>query len=104
MAETASAARIARPALWSRADTRWLLAALLCALYFAVLKLSACPWQAAPFAFVSGCFNHGIDWNRFMAPLGAVVLCLLTPLATLYWLLRLPQLGWQLVKRCWQQG
>ena len=29
MAETASAISAARPALWSRADTRWLLAALL---------------------------------------------------------------------------
>lgn len=103
MAET-TATTTARPALWLRADTLWLLAVLLCTLYFALLKLSACPWQSAPFAFVAGCFNHGIDWNRFMAPLGAVVICLLTPLATVYWLLRLPQLGWQLVKRWRQQG
>ena len=93
-----------RPPSWSRADTLWLLASLLCALYFAVLALSGCAWQAGPFAFVSGCFNHGIDWNRFMAPLGAVVLCLLTPLAVVYWLMRVPQLGWQLFKRWLHQG
>lgn len=89
--------------LWSRRDWIWLLMAALVAAYFVLLALSGCAWQPGPLAFVHGCFNHGIDWNSFMAPLGLVVICLLAPLALVYWLLRLPQLGWRLLMHYWRQ-
>ncbi len=89
--------------LWSRRDWIWLLMVALNAAYFALLAFSGCAWQPGPFAFVEGCFNHGIDWNSFMAPLGLVVICLLTPLTLVYWLLRVPQLGWRLLRRYWRR-
>ena len=71
----------------SSRDKLWLFWALVCVLYFSVLSASNCNWNNAPLAFVRGCKNYGIDWNAFMAPIGAVVVLLL-PLTLLYWVLR----------------
>ena len=71
----------------SSRDKLWLFWALVCILYFSVLLASNCNWNNAPLAFVRGCKNYGIDWNAFMAPIGAVVVLLL-PLTLLYWVLR----------------
>ncbi len=72
----------------SKEDQYWLLTLLLVVLYFAVLALSGCEFLDAPFGFVRGCFNYGIDWNAFMAPLGMVMLVAL-PCSLIYWLSRL---------------
>ena len=101
-AEQVVAQRAASSGLWSRRDWIWLLMVALSAAYFVLLALSGCTWQPGPLAFVHGCFNYGIDWNSFMAPLGLVVICVLTPLTLVYWLLRLPQLGWRLLMRYWR--
>ena len=71
----------------SARDKLWFFWALVCVLYFSVLSASNCHWNNAPLAFVHGCKNYGIDWNAFMAPIGAVVV-LLMPLTAIYWVLR----------------
>jgi hypothetical protein len=70
-------------------------------LYFSILAASGCRWVDGPFAFVRGCYNYGIDWNSFMAPVGFVVICGTFPLSIVYWLLKLLKtifkLGWRLI-------
>ena len=78
---------------------RWALAAFAYSVgYFLLLKGSGCPLQSGPLAFVNGCQNFGIDWNRFMAPLGLPVILLL-PLACGYALWRLGALIWNALTR-----
>ncbi|CAK8718930.1 MAG: hypothetical protein CDV28_1347 [Candidatus Electronema aureum] len=48
----------------SASDKIWLLNLLICLLYFFVLLASGCRWVDGPLAFVHGCHNYGIDWNR----------------------------------------
>ncbi len=53
--------------------------------YWLVIIYSGCDFQDGPFTFVRGCYNYGIDWNKFMAPIGMVVLW--TTMASIgYWL------------------
>lgn len=68
-------------------DKLWFFWFLFCVLYFSVLFASGCHWNNGPLAFVRGCKNYGIDWNAFMAPIGAVVV-LLVPLTIVYWIWR----------------
>ena len=81
----------------SRRDKLWFLMVLLCILYFIVLSLSECSWVDGPFAFVRGCQNYGIDWNAFMAPIGLFIIVFAIPFSSVYWLLRIVQLGYGFV-------
>ena len=79
----------------SKRDKLWFLMVLLCILYFMVFSLSECLWVDGPFAFVRGCQNFGIDWNAFMAPIGFFIIVFAIPFSSVYWLLRILQLGYR---------
>lgn len=72
---------------------------------FYILHLSKCKWVNGPFAFFHGCYNGGIDWNSFMAPIDMVVVLAL-PLSIVYWILRCLQVNYRLLLRLigWTTG
>ncbi|MGL1958018.1 MAG: hypothetical protein OCD00_11960 [Colwellia sp.] len=78
-------------------DKFYILIALLCWLWFAVISASGCEFLDAPFAFVSGCHNYGVNWNAVLAPTGLLVL-FAGPVCALYFLYRLLQIMLWLLK------
>ncbi|MEZ8132022.1 hypothetical protein [Enterovibrio norvegicus] len=78
-------------------DKIYVLIALICWLWFAVVSASGCEMLDSPFGFVSGCYNYGIPWNSFIAPTGMLVF-LAVPLCILYFMYRVTQLIFMLLK------
>ena len=56
----------------SKKDILYLCALWLFPVWLLLLELSQCEWVDSPFAFVHGCNNYGIDWNKIIAPLGII--------------------------------
>ena len=52
-------------------------------LWWWALVYSGCELLDSPFGFVRGCYNYGINWNSFMAPVGFFVI-ILTPFSLFY--------------------
>lgn len=42
-----------------------------------------CELLDSPFGFVSGCKNHGVNWNSFLAPSGFILLIII-PMALIH--------------------
>ncbi len=78
-------------------DKFYVLVALICWLWFAVISASGCEVLDSPFGFVSGCYNYGVNWNAFMAPSGFLVF-LAVPICLIYFLYRVAQLLYMLLK------
>jgi hypothetical protein len=78
-------------------DKYYVLTALICWFWFAVLYASGCQFLDSPFGFVSDCYNYGINWNAFIVPSGVLVL-IATPVCFLYYLLRVLQIFFILLK------
>lgn len=81
----------------SNRDKRYLLALLFAVLWYVVSLASGCKSVDAPFRFFSGCYNYGIDWNAFMAPIGLFAIAAF-PISIVYFLMRLVEISFGMIK------
>ncbi len=72
----------------TKRDKFYVLLALLCWLWFAVISASGCEFLDSPFGFVGGCYNYGVNWNAIIAPTGVFVLFAM-PACVLYFIFRI---------------
>ena len=54
-----------------------------CSIWLLIFKTSGCELLDSPFGFVSGCKNHGVNWNSFLAPSGFILLIII-PMALIH--------------------
>lgn len=71
----------------TKRDKFYILLALLCWLWFALISASGCEFLDSPFGFVGGCYNYGVNWNAVIAPTGVLVLFAI-PVCVLYFTFR----------------
>ena len=57
-----------------------------CSIWLLIFKISGCELLDSPFGFVSGCKNHGVNWNSFLAPSGFILLIIM-PMALIHLLM-----------------
>jgi len=82
----------------NRQDKIYIILTIFIVLYSFVLHYSKCEIADGPFAFVRGCYNDGIDWNSFMAPIGFLVICIL-PFTFFYWIIRFFGIATTMIKQ-----
>ena len=77
-------------------DLCYLLAFLICLLWYYIFYISGCDWVRGPLHFVQGCYNYNIDWNSFIAPTGIIVMFVI-PVILLYFIIRIIHVSWNFI-------
>ena len=62
---------------------KYLVVIVLCSIWLLIFKISGCELLDSPFGFVSGCMNHGVNWNSFLAPSG-FLLMIVAPMSVIH--------------------
>ena len=62
---------------------KYVIVIISCSIWLLIFKLSGCELLDSPFGFVSGCKNHGVNWNSFLAPSGFILLIII-PMALIH--------------------